>query len=397
METQSKRRTNRRKKQRSGFLIALGLTKQLVILLVTLVMIFVAVMVVVNQDLLNLDPLKRWVAYGSVETDEEGQTKDFTFSGDVNNSFSSLDGGLLVCSNNALRLFSDSGKEEISQTVTMENPVIFSDDSYAVVYDAGGSDLYVFHETSQVFSYSTSNGAVLLSAKVNKNGYLAVIEQATGYKASVRVYDNHYQNLIDVNESTHFVTDAVVSEDNRSLAIIKIYQQDAALNSDLVIHNLSNPDETTTTTIGDELVIDLRWTNGRIWMEQEHGITVADKNGQILNTWGDSSKYLESYALEGSGYAVELMSKYRSGSAGELWIIGDDGEQRVSRRISEEVLSVSAAGRYVAVLTTSSLVIYTDDLQEYAAVANRTSRRAIMRDDGSVMLIGTENAHLFIP
>jgi hypothetical protein len=51
----------------------------------------------------------------------------------------------------------------------------------------------------------------------------------------------------------------------------------------------------------------------------------------------------------------------------------------------------------VAVLTTSSLVIYTDDLQEYAAVANRTSRRAIMRDDGSVMLIGTENAHLFIP
>ncbi|MCD7887222.1 MAG: DUF5711 family protein [Clostridiales bacterium] len=386
----------KRKQNRNGVRVFAGVTRQLVIYVVTAVILVCAVLAIVYRDRLNLDALKRWVAYGSLSTDEDGQAERFSFSSG-GCAFASLDGGLLLCSDNTIQLLSRSGEQALSADVSMKQPVISTAGDYAVVYDVGGSDLYVFHSAEQVFSYSTSGDFALLSARVNENGYLVVVEQTSGYKATVTVYGSDYQPRIAINESTNFITDAVLSPDGRSVAVIEIYQDDSALGSDLVIYQVSDASVTSTTQLGEQLVLDLRWQNGRIWLEREYGVTVADSDGGILDTWADASKYLERYSLDGDGYAVELMSKYKSGSLGELWVIDSSGQQKVSRSVSEEVLSVSAAGRYIAVLTTSSLVVYNSNLEEYASTVNTTARRVIMRDDGSAMMIGTDEAWLFVP
>lgn len=381
----------------TGFKIAFKVTKELVVMAITLVMVFVALLLIVNRDRWNLDAVKRWITYSSLEKNTEGQTEEFLFSSDSSNSFATLDGGLLLCSNHALELYSSSGEEVFNQEVSMKNPVIRSSGSYAVVYDAGGTDFYVFHENELVYDYNASENSAILSANVNSSGYLALVEQTAGHKATVTVYDNRYQPRIGINESTNFVTDAVISQDSKYVALVEIYQEDASLGSNLVAYQVSDATSVFSTKLNDQVVIDMQWKDNRIWLQQEYGVCVLDGKGNILDTWSDSSKYLERYSLGGEGFAVELLSKYRSGSAGELRVIDDAGQQSVSRSISEEVLSVSAAGRYIAVLTTSTLTVYTDDLREYASVANYNARRAIMREDGSVLLIGTEKARLFIP
>lgn len=388
---------NKRKRNKTGVQIFAGVTKQMVIYAVTALMLVCAVLAIVYRDRLNLDALKRWVAYGSLSTDEDGQAERFSFSSGSNNAFAPLDGGLLVCSNNTLQLLSRSGESVLSAEVSMKQPVISTAGDYAVVYDVGGSDLYVFHSAEQVFTYSTTGSYALLSARVNESGALVVVEQSSGYKATVTVYSNDYQPRIAINESTNFISDAVLSPDSRSVAVVEIYQDESALGSDLVIYQVSDASVASTTQLGEDLVLDLRWQDGRIWLEREYGVTVANSNGELLGDWSNASKYLERYSLDGDGYAVELMSKYKSGSLGELWVIDSDGQQKVSRSISEEVLSVSAAGRYIAVLTTGSLVVYNSDLQEYASTVNSTARQVIMRSDGSAMMVGTDEAWLFVP
>ncbi len=372
-------------------------TKEIVIFLITIGMIVLAALAIINRDRLNLDGVKRWVTYGSLNKDESGQTEEFNVPGDSKCSFSTLDGGVVVCSNRTLQLFSSSGKEVVNQQITMNNPVIHVEGGYAVVYDVGGKSLYVIHNSDVSFEYTAQDTCQILSARVNESGYLALVEQTAGHKATVTVYDDQHNPRIGINESTNFVTDAVVSPDNRSVALVEIYQSDSSFETDLVMYNVSDATKKDTSRLGESLVIDLRWRGNRIWTQRESGVTVLDRDGNIINSWSETNKYLVRCSLDGSGFAVEYLSKYKSGSAGELRIIGEDGEQSVSRSISEEVLSVSAAGKYVAVLTTNSLVIYKDDLQEYASIANTDTRRAIMRDDGSVLLIGTEKARLFIP
>lgn len=382
---------------RTGFKIAFKVTKELIVLAITLVMVFVALLLIVNRDRWNLDAVKRWITYSSLEKNTEGQTEEFLFSGDSSNRFAALDGGLLLCSNHALALYSSSGEEVFTQGVNMKNPVVRSNGSYAVAYDAGGTYLCVFHDNEMVYDYSASKNCEILSANINDSGYFALVEQTAGHKATVTVYDNHCQPRIGINESTNFVTDAVISDDSKYVALIEIYQDDVTLGGSLVAYQLSDASSVFTTRLNDQVVIDMQWKDNRIWLQQEYGVCVLDSKGTILDTWSDSGKYLERYSLGGDGFAVELLSKYRSGSAGELRVIDDAGQQSVSRSVSEEVLSISAAGRYIAVLTTGSLTVYTEDLREYASVANDTARRAIMREDGSVLLIGTEKARLFIP
>ena len=66
--------------------------------------------------------------------------------------------------------------------------------------------------------------------------------------------------------------------------------------------------------------------------------------------------------------------------------------------MEEQVLSLSAAGRYIAVLTADRLDIYTQDLTLYNTLEGTQSARAVlMRSDGSAMLIDSETARLYVP
>lgn len=387
----------KRSGKKTGWSKAVRATGHMVIFALTLFLILAALLAIVYRDALNVDMVKRWLTYNTISRDETGLAEEFVFSGDSQNSFATFDNGLLLCSNTTLQLYSSSGQQELTMPVNMEQPVIHVDGTYALIYDAGGNSLYVFHGDENVFTYETSEGYGLISARINSNGYFAVTEQSPGYKATVTVYDNQMHKRISWNESTRFLMDAIVSPDNETLAVVKASQSQTDFQTDVVFYSCEDATQLSSTTLGSDLVLDMAWKGDRIWLQEENGITLLNKSGEVLGEWSDELRYLDCYALEGDGYAVELLSKYRSGGAGDLMVINNRGEESVTRSISEEVLSVSAAGRYIAVLTPGFLTVYNRDLEEYASVETATARRAIMREDGSVMVIDTESAKLFVP
>ena len=78
--------------------------------------------------------------------------------------------------------------------------------------------------------------------------------------------------------------------------------------------------------------------------------------------------------------------------------VDDQGEEIASLEVRDEILSISAAGRYLGVLYLDRLVIYNEDLQEYAALNGISySRSVLMRQDGTALLAGSQEAELFLP
>ena len=74
------------------------------------------------------------------------------------------------------------------------------------------------------------------------------------------------------------------------------------------------------------------------------------------------------------------------------------GEEIAALTVDSQVLDLSAAGRYVAVLYTSSLVIYDRSLRQCAVLEDvNFARRVLMRSDGSAVLAGTNSASLYLP
>ena len=373
-------------------------TKRILALILTGVFLCSGVVLVVYRDHFNLDALKRHMTYRSLEKDDQGQTAEFTYTRDATNAFASLNGSLVLCSDTALQLYSNSGVLYIDRQVKMNDPVISVCGTYAVVYDVGGNNLYVIHNKEVVFEYTSKTGCDLLSARVNENGCLAVVEEASGYKASVRIYNSAFKLVLAENVSSEYVVDAVISPSNSQFAVVSIAQRSGKFSSIVSLYDGKEGDQLAPTVLEDQFILELHWQSNNIWLQGNDSATVLDQELNVLGTWSEPNQYLQGYSLNGDNYAVEVASWYKAGGSGEVLLIDERGDTACSKAISGEVLSVSAAGRYIAVLTAEALTIYTsNDLEEYAQINNNGSKRAIIHSDGATMMIGADSTWLYVP
>lgn len=375
---------------------------RLLAFLTTLALMLGAVLLVANRDKLNLDGVRRWFSYRSLERTDSGQAESFSYDGGSTNSFATLDGGLLVCSPSNIRLYSGGGTLYIDETVSMEQPVVDSNESSALVYDAGGRDLYVFSGKEQVFRQTLDEGETLLSARLNDAGWMAVTAQESGFKGTVTVYDASFQPVLRIKLSSRFITDAVVSPDCKSVALLTVGAEGSQFDSRLEFYRLSRSEEDVEpdvqTSLGNNVSLDLRWTADGVWVLGESAVSLVSPDGSVSGTYSYTGRYLKGFSLEGDGQAVLLLGKYRAGSSADLVVVDGAGTVTASRSLSEQVFSLSAAGRYIALLSAGRLDIYTQDLEVYRTLeTTQGARRVIQRADGSTMLMNADTAHLYVP
>ena len=371
--------------------------------LVTLALVLGAVALVANRDKLNFDFIKRWFSYRSLERGESGQAQSFPFDGDSSCVFASVDGDLLVCSPNSLQLYSGSGQLYVNETISMEHPAVSAGGDTALIYDVGGEELLLYRDREELFSLTQGEGQSILSAGLNENGWLAVVHQESGYKGAVTVYDNSYETpLIQLSLSSRFVMDAAVSPDNRSVAVLTVGLADGSFDSRVDIYQLDHSEENADAdyacSLGSTTVLDLRWDEDGIWALGENAVARMDSQGTLLGSYDYAGRYLKAFSLDGNGTAALLLGKYRAGSTAQLIVTDEQGQERAVLPIEEQVLSLSAAGRYIALLTADRLDIYDQDLELYHTMeGTQGTRRVIQRADGSVMLIGSDTARLYLP
>ena len=385
-----KNRPKKEKRPPSRLRVLLG---RVIALVVTVLLVLGAVYLVANRDKLNIDALRRAISYRNAD---RSQAQQLSFDAAPSGAFAALDGGILVCSQTQLQLITRGGEAAIAQAVTMQQPVISTAGKYAVAYDAGGTSLYLIHNGEIVRDYTPEQRHGILSARVSANGWLTIVEQASGYKAAVTVYDAAFQPVVTENISSAFVTDAILAPDGKTLAVVSIGEDAAGFCSSVALYNVSDGAERARCGLGSDLVLDLDWEDDVLWVAGEYGIYCVQGDTVTYNS-ADVSQYLQKFSLGGDGFAATFSTKYQSGSAGTLALREADGTE-YSAAINEEVLDLSAAGDYVAVLTSNELTIYQRDLTVYAATGNSWgARRVLMRADGSALLVTNESASLYLP
>ena len=375
---------------------------RLLAFLLTLVLIAGAIFLIANRDRLNLDALKRWFSYRSLERSDTGQAESFSYSNSSTDVFATLEGDLLVCSAGGVRLYSGSGVCYVEDILTLESPAVDVCGDTAAVWSAGGDAVYLYRDRERYGSLTGLEGT-LISARLNSSGWLAVTTRETGYKAVITVYDSDLNRCMAFRLSSSFVSDAVVTEDLKSLAVVSLGQDGSAFESTLNFYALptgQNADTdydlapSETFSLGNNVILDLD-VGDAIWCLGDTGVSAW--NGEKSGSLSYQDQYLKDYAFSGS-FAAVLVGKYRAGSQAELYTLDNEGVPSVGRAISEQVLDLSAAGRYVAVLSADRLDIYTRNLDLYNTLEGTNgARRVLMRSDGTALLIGGDTAYLYVP
>lgn len=378
---------------------------RLVLFLAALAMVLIAVALVAFRNTLNLDAIQRWFTYQSLVLSDSGQAESFHYDGQVSDCFAALDEDLLVCSQNDISIYSASGARYVEQPVSMEHPVVDTAGGLAVAYDAGGSSLYILGQRELI--WSVENLETILAAHLNRQGQLTVVTQQSGYRGAVTVYSAAHEALMSVRIHSAFVMDAALSDNGRTLAIITVGADTGDFTTTLSLYTLNSaagaldePADYTpdlTVDLGGNVALGMRCESDLVWVLGERGISVAGHGGDTVTCdWADP--YLKLYDLSGEGFAAALLGKYRAGSQATLQVVNRAGEVSASLPVNEQVLSMSAAGRYLALLTGDRLDIYTSELTLYASLdGSQGARKVVLREDGSAILISAEQASFYIP
>ena len=362
----------------------------------TLAVVLAVVLVAAYRDGTGFDVLRRYFSYSREE--KTSGNAGYEYDASSGNRFAALGDTLVVLSNTSLRLLGQGGEEIWSANVQMESPALSTGGGRAVAYDVGGRELYVLDAEGLVRAFRADEEEPFIAATLNGKGWLAVTAEKQNYKGCVSVYNAKLEKVFDFNSSRRFVADACVTDDCAYLAAVTLGQENGTFVSNVVLYDLTQTEPVANYSVQDGLVMCIAQQGGKLATVSDNKLTFADTDGQITGEYAYGGAYLREYDCGGDGYTVLLLNRYQSGSVGRLVTVGTDGEELASLDVHEEVLSVSAVGRYIAVLYTDSLVVYNPDLQAYATLRGTGyAKEALVRTDGSALLIASESARLFLP
>ena len=238
----------------------------------------------------------------------------------------------------------------------------------------------------------------ILSVSVNPSDYLALNAEKSGYKSAVTVYDASGEKVFAFNSSERYVIDAVVMRDCKRMAAVTLGESGGSFADTVNIYSLGSEKADSVNTLTGSLLLSLDSVAGTLSCLTDEGLTLFSANGTLAGSYHYEYPYLRGSSMGGDSFAVLLLSRYRSGSTLKLVTVASDGTEMASLDSNQEILSLSAAGKYIAVLYSDSLVLYTAQLQEYARLdGTEYARSVLMRADGTAVLVGSSSAWLYIP
>lgn len=369
--------------------------KKFFIFFLILLGVLAVVLAAAWRDGTGLDVLRRYFTYGSSDS---ADTAGYTYDASASNRFAVLGDRLVVLSDTSLSLVAADGSTVWSTPVKMTAPALTEGGDLVAAYDVGGTELYVLDKNGQKYSLTADAEEPYIAATLNEGGMLAVTAEKKGYKGAVSVYDTGGELTFAFNSSERFVTDAYVTNDGKRLAAVTLGQSDGTFISDLVFYDLTQTDPLANCSISGGLSLAVGQLDDRLAVVCDNCLAFASQSGKLEATYDYAGGYLREYDLHGDGFAVLLLNRYKSGSAGRLVTVNSDGKETASLDVQDEILSVSAQGKYIAVLYADRLVIYNTQLEEYASLSGTDyAREALIRSDGSTVVAAGDHAVPFLP
>ena len=325
-----------------------------------------AVAAAVLWDANSFDGLRRSIIYARAEKDETGCAKLYYYENDATSRFAAIDGSLVTVAANQVRLLDERSQVLYQNSVRFLHPDLVSGGGVAVAYDIGGTALYALD--SKGLRWQQETEGELLAVTVNPHGYVTAVYNKSGAKAAVTVWDSNGAAVFTFQSAQRFVMTAALGQDDRTLAAVTMGQEDGKFQSFLVLYHTDSDKMVATTPVDGGVAYALETLQREFCAVTEQGLYLLDSGGELKASYSYGGQFLRRCVVGDGGWAALLLSRYKSGGYASLITVDGDGNELGGCDIDGEVLDISTAGRYVAVLFSDRLTIYDKYLTEVATL-----------------------------
>ena len=369
--------------------------KILAMALVTLVVCGI-VALILFWDELHMDARLLRLKYWRVDGDDT--YSNYSFDAHNSNCYAGFDDGLAVASVGGLSTYTSDGRVAFVSQSQLSLPQIKAVEDTVMAFDVGGNSLLAIHESNgEVLRVDTEKA--ILDADISADGDICYLSSEGGYKSILTVYNEKQELVYRWLSTSTFYPLCAISEKGQELAAIGLDQKDGSFVSTLNLFRTDTDQIVSTVTLGSDLIYDLMYVDeDTLCAIGESGVTYLSADGEVLQTYSYDGNYLKDFDDSGNGFLALSLNTYRAGNRYSLVVMDETMEEPVSVYVGQEILDLSAAGKYIAVLTSKGLTVYDRDLSVCSQSQNTgTATSALMRPDGTVLLLGGGAGRLYIP
>lgn len=370
-----------------------GLFRKILLMILVCILVLTAVGLFVFRKELHLDHALRRLKYWNASGGEI-----YFFDAHNSNRYASFDGGLAVASAGGLSTYDSDGREAVISQSKLSLPEIQTGGDMVMAYDVGGNTLLAIHKSGGEVLRVTSDKPIL-DADLSQGGDICYLSSEAGYKSVLTVYNEQQERIYRWLSTSTFLSLCAISDNGKDLAAIGLDQRDGSFVSTLNLFRTDTDQLINTVVLGDDLIYDLMYLDSDLLCAVgESCVIYISAAGEILGTYDFGGRYFKDHNASGEGFLALSMNTYRAGNRYSLVLVDETGSELGSVYVGQEILDISAAGKYIAVLTPQKLTIYDRKLTVYAETDDTGSATAVlMQSDGVAMLLGSGSGRLYIP
>ena len=376
-----------------------GLRITLMLLSILLVLLLLAWLIF--PHVMNPDRLVRFFRYmGLREKENYGRV---TFEAAAGNVYAGFDDGLLVGTETGLTLYALDGEQKAFVQGSLPTPVLRTGGEVSLVFSPGSSYAAAIGAGGDILLDGALSGA-LLDASVSFDGYSVRLTAESGSKAVAEVLNPKQEAIYRFSSRTRYLNACAVSEKGEWLAVASLEEERSIYRSAVVLLRTDRPvadleqedSGAVRAELGNRVIYELRFLDeSHLLAVTQDELVFLDLKGELLSTLPLEGERLVDYAVSREGW---LLLALEGGGAARVLSLDASGNTLARLELADRVRSVSAEGRYGAVLTEMELRILDSRLEEYDRswdVLGAT--RVVVRADGTALLIAAGGTKLFIP
>lgn len=304
--------------------------KIIILSIILIIFVFILAGYITNKNFRNLIDIK---VLGKQVS--ENNLDFIEINSEDNPTYFAFDNYIGIISKNKLSIYNNKGNVENSFSINISNPIINTNEKFAVIAEKNGSKFYVINSTSLLFQNKIDGKINKIS--INKNGYISIIASNSTYNAIIIVYDNDNNELFKSYSHSAYAMCSCISDSNNYLAIGEVDYTGTVIKSNVKIidtktakttyeFNSSENEILTNIVYSNDDVAICSFSNSIYKVTPYTNSKICDINDEISFSNIDMKNILSTIERESSGlfsYEYKLKLKSTNSTTENIYILNN--------------------------------------------------------------------------
>ena len=364
-------------------------TRLFIKVLLILMLSVLAVIAFLNRENLTADKISHWFQYDLLGKSEgNGYPVRFTGVNILSGNFSLMDQSPVYCSDTSVVVLNGNAGEYQSKQHTFANPVLRTNDNYAIVFNLDDRSFLILDRTT--VRHSDCCEQKLFDADIASNGTYGLLSYGDDFLSTLTVYKGDNTKKYGYSFANYYVSKLSLKQDGTRAAACGVSAKNGEMISAVYILDFEQSEYFQKHEIEDAFLYDVKYLdNGNV-------VAVGDRSAYYIDVADNSMKEIEyggkgltAYCFHAKSGLELSLSANPDGRDCEVLYLDPEGSARVIAETGEKILSIDRKSDLTAVLTVSGIIVYDSlgvKLQTIPVQAD--GKKICLQDDHTLYLLG---------